>query len=629
MLDFIRGQAQSWIVKVVFGIIILVFILYFGVGTMQGDRTQIAATVDGRPILVKDFFKAYERAVEMLRQRNPGLDAEAMKNLKIKEQVLRQMVLEQLMRREAERLGLTASAAEIYYDIAQAPTFQGKDGKFDRDRYNQVLRAQGYKPADFEAQVGDSILERKLLSHVGRAAVVDEGEVKSFFEFNREERKLDYLLAATESFTAEVKPTPEEKQAWYDKNRAKFTVPAKISFDYVLFTPKSLADRKDVPEERIAAFYKDNAQTAFATPERAQVRHILIEAPENDAAKRKAARDVIDGLALRMKKGEDFAKLAEKYSQDATNATGGDLGWIERNQTVPSFEAVAFSLEPGKVSEPVETLFGWHLLKVDKREAARIKPLEEVREDIATALAEEISRAKIADLVEQAQEQILTGVDLKKAAAELKLPLQSAKNMDRQSAAIEFGLQPKSLDALFGLAKGKATETPLNVNDGYLLAAVTDAEPESVKAFEIVTAEVERGVKEEVAQTKARDKAAKLLETVKAGPLPEALQKDLKVSPAFARRGMIPEFGAAPGLSADAFAAAQGEWLPKTYAVEAGFIVAKVKEILPPAKELWDGEKGRWTEFLIDQERQSHLAAFVEALKEKAKIEVVNPKIFE
>jgi peptidyl-prolyl cis-trans isomerase C len=139
-----------------------------------------------------------------------------------------------------------------------------------------------------------------------------------------------------------------------------------------------LSARAPVTAEQVNQFYASNS---FQQGERVRASHILIAVPENaDAATKDAARTKATEILTQVKGGADFAELAKQHSQDpGSGPRGGDLDYFERGQMVGQFEEAAFALASGQTSELVETRFGYHIIKVVDKQAARTIPLEEVR----------------------------------------------------------------------------------------------------------------------------------------------------------------------------------------------------------------------------------------------------------
>ncbi len=211
---------------------------------------------------------------------------------------------------------------------------------------------------------------------------------------------VSYKLLTQESKARQIAVTDAEVDARMKEIQAQF--PSEDAFKQMLATRKTtieqvrgdirqdmtvqklissaIADKVAVKPEQVTDFYAKNPDQ-FKQPERVRASHILIMVPKDaDAAAKDAARTKAAGILKDVKAGKDFAALAKEHSQDPGSAqNAGDLGFFQQGQMVGPFNDVAFKLAPGQVSDLVETEFGFHIIKVAEKQAARAVPLEEVR----------------------------------------------------------------------------------------------------------------------------------------------------------------------------------------------------------------------------------------------------------
>jgi peptidyl-prolyl cis-trans isomerase C len=140
----------------------------------------------------------------------------------------------------------------------------------------------------------------------------------------------------------------------------------------------------------------DEAVKQLGQEQEVHARHILIRAAAGDEKASKEAEDKIKVAIARLKKGEDFVKLASELTEDPSGkANGGDLGYFSKEQMVPEFSDTAFKLDKGQISEPVKTQFGWHVIKVEDKRVKAVPKFEEVKPQIE----QYVTRKAQADLV--------------------------------------------------------------------------------------------------------------------------------------------------------------------------------------------------------------------------------------
>lgn len=310
---------------------------------------------------------------------------------------------------------------------APAPTDGAAAGKKDDKK-----PADPAKPADAKAD-GDKKADAKPVKSTGPVAKVngveitrkdyDEqvGELKKRFamfggnipeaqlaRFKKKivERMVDDELVKQEIAKANITVTDDEVNKEFDtyksrtpggpENFTKFLERSGMSVDNIKADIKRrLALKKflnkdgslNVGDAEMQEYYKKN-EKRFEVKERVKARHILIKMDKSaDAAAQKEAKKQIDAIYKEArKKGTDFAELAKAKSQGPSGPRGGDLGWFGRGKMVKEFETTAFGMKAGEVSKPIKTQFGWHVMKVEEREAAGQKKFDDVKDDIKDKL---------------------------------------------------------------------------------------------------------------------------------------------------------------------------------------------------------------------------------------------------
>jgi peptidyl-prolyl cis-trans isomerase D len=624
MLEAIRRSAESWGVKILFGLIIIVFV-FWGVGSYQGNRTQVVAMVNERPILVGNFSQSVSRAMEQFREQNPTVTPEDLKALGFKEQVLWQLITDELLLEEAERMRIAASPAEIAAQIRSFPAFSAEQG-FDKERYRDILASQGMTPTQFEQQIRSSIVQSKLRYYATLPAQVNEAQAHDLFSYAWEQRSIDYLLIEADNFAETVEVSEEDIAAFYEENKERFKLPVRMQLAYLAFTPEALSGQVQVSDAEIKAYYDTNKAT-YSEDKKVRASHIYIgvndDAPADVEA---AAKARIEELMEQARQGASFAELAKEHSQDPSAEQGGDLGWIGRGEMVEPFEEAVYNTAPGEISGPVRSPFGWHAVMVREVREARQKPLEEVQDEIRQLLARDKAADTLTDLLDQGLELAISGMSLDAVAKDLGLQLEKTDLLSRDQGTSLLGLSDQSLETLFAMQAGEVTDMPLATNKGYIIAEITDRRPAEYEPLEAVRQSVIESIRRDKALELARAEAEELLVTIAKDGLTPELEGELKSSDLFDRRGMVPELGMNPELNQAVFSAKPDQWLDKPFAFGDGYVLARLKAVEQPSEERWNTEKNDWLSFLQQGIRNELYQAYVENLKEKAKIEVVSPE---
>ncbi|GFM36169.1 peptidylprolyl isomerase [Desulfovibrio psychrotolerans] len=624
MLDSIRQNAQSWGVKIAFALIIIVFV-FWGVGSMSPSKNaSVLATVNEKPILVPEFKQAYEQQFAMMKQQIPGLKAEDLRQIGFGQQVLQQLVTKKLILQEAERMGVTVTPHELKKTIASIAVFRNEQEVFDGDVYKKVLAAQGMTPGQFEESYRQDLLLEKMQDYVTLPAAVTAEEARAAFAFAGERRSIEYAVLAAASFVEKATVDPESVQQFYENNKQQFSQPARVSLDYILITPRSLARPDEVSDADVAAYYEANSESAFVQEESMQARHILVLADENAPEEKVAeAKAKIEAVKARIAKGEDFGAVAKAVSECPSAPQGGDLGTFGRGAMVKPFEDAAFALKAGQVSDVVRTQFGFHIIKAEAVTPRKVKTLDEVGDDIRRRIAEDRAADKVADTMDTVFEELLAGKALAAAADEHKLELRSTPEFPRSRAQDVAGLKEESAAIVFSTPADSLVESPLEVEGGYILARVNTSKPESFVHFEQVKPAIEGRLLQEAATRMAGEEARAIANDVKAGNLPKALADTVQTSPLINRNGVVPGLGQAPELMEAVFSGTADTW-SGPFMSTAGAVFFRVKDVAAPTEEEWKSAEERVIASMLNARKQELFRAFVNELVKKGKVEIHN-----
>jgi peptidyl-prolyl cis-trans isomerase D len=373
MLDVLRSKSRSVLTYVLFGIIIIVFVVSFGPGSqgcqVQGLSATSAVEVDGYVVTPADYEQHYAQLVRTYQSRVGGtFTRELAEQLGLRNVAMNQLIDRRLVINEAQRRGLRVTPDEVNRVVWSIPAFQ-TNGKFDIELYRRTVRqAYGSEPR-FEEQLTDDLLYQKMLALLREGTQVSEEEVKAAWLADADRADLVYVRFPLAAARKEVKVTDAEVAAFVKADAA-----------------------------RIEQAYKADA-ARWERKKRVRARHVLVKVPEGaPAAQDEAARKRIEAAAERVKKGEPFATVARDVTEDAsTKDKGGDLGFFGAGVMAKPFEDAAFALKPGEVSAPVRTRFGWHLIQAEAVEEARTVPLAEARPVIAREMLETEAAQRLAD----------------------------------------------------------------------------------------------------------------------------------------------------------------------------------------------------------------------------------------
>ncbi len=628
MLSAIRDRSRGVFSWLIVGLLSVPFALwginsYFGTGAAPP-----IAEVNGREINQSEFTQRFQQQYQRLQSLygerfSPDLVDEA----SLRRQVLEDLVSEHLLIDYADQHGLIVSDAALAQAISAIDAFQN-DGQFDPARYTQLLGARGYSPAGFEYELRQAERTDQLRGVVLHAPVVTDAAIDRFLSLAGQRR--DVLVATVRIPPAAVPtPTAAELTAFYEANRDAFATAPRVRLRYLLASAEQLASEIQIPDEEIAARYEADADS-YQSPERRRVQHVLLTG--DDAAVRLAAmREQI------VSEQRSFAEMATESEDTASAESGGELGWLTRDDLDPALTEAAFALPVGELSEPVKSPYGWHLLRVAEAEPAERQPLSAVAENIREALrAQQLEerRYELGESLEQLAFEYPDSLDSAAEAARLPLATTDWLSAEPQAQAPDLPeavlAQMRRLAFTPALLEDGGNSPLIELEDGSLLLfRVTAHEPAQPQPLAEVQAEV-------AAQLQAERRASLLAEAAdavetawQAGKDPASLslpnvETTLQRYPGL-RRAADGEQTLAPAIRQTAFRMQVGDYRQVTLDTGVRAVVHVSDVNTSPPSEADDEEQlaARREAIRAQLEAargQSQLLAFVGALREDADV---------
>ena len=363
MLQAMRENASSWIIKILLLAIVIAFV-FMGLGSYQAQRSNKIGMINEQPISIDEYRETYNNLLQRVRQQfGSNLNDEMLKMLNLKSQAMDQIITRVLILQEAEKLNLMVSDQELTKMIQDMQVFK-QNASFNVGVYERLLKRAGISPEQFEKDQRDQMLAQKLQQVIAGSIHVSEAEARQWYDWENALVNIKAAQFDPETYT-DIEPTTEEIKAYFDKNKNNYQTQPKVKVRYVHFSPAGYEKDVQVTMEEIQEYYDNNPET-FSKPKTVEARHILIKPDTVNTDEEVLVR--IQQLEIRLRGGEDFATLARSNSQDTLSAAkGGSLGWLNKGDTVPEFEEALEDLEPGEISKPVKTMFGWHLVQVQER----------------------------------------------------------------------------------------------------------------------------------------------------------------------------------------------------------------------------------------------------------------------
>ena len=346
--------------------------------------------------------KVEQVARQQIQQRNPQYAENPMILNFFTQQVGQQMVEQQVLLVEAERLGITASSEDVVHYLQTGPTGAVifPNGKFIGDQqYTALVNSRlNISVAEFEDNIRRDIVLQRLRKYVTAGVTVSDDEVRAQFLKDNIKIKFDYAVLSSDDLRKTINPSDADLEAYFNKNavRYKNAVPEQRKITYFAFTPQQLPGGIPQPSQQEIQTYYNQHRSEYTSPETATSRHILIKLePNADAKADAAAKAKADDILKQIQNGGNFAELAKKYSDDpGSKDTGGELGPSQRGRMVPEFDNAIFTQKIGE-TKIVKSQFGYHIVQVESRQPAHEQPMNEVQDTIrATITREKLSQAQ-------------------------------------------------------------------------------------------------------------------------------------------------------------------------------------------------------------------------------------------
>ena len=511
MFDFVHkhrifAQVLLAAIAVTFGV--------WGIGSYThfiGGSDNVA-TVNGYDISQREFTEQLRRQQDSLRRMFRGqIDPSVLDTPEARRAVLDQMISQRVVLAEAGKRHLFISRKAVIDAITRAPEFQ-ENGKFSPALYSAFLEQRGMSDAQNVVQLETELPMARLGRAVAQTAIVPHAVAERIAAIQAQKREIEQARIPAQQFLGQVKVDDAKVKEYYEAHKPEFVIPERVRAQYVVLSPQTLAKQETVSDAEIQAAYDARAKQ-YRVEEQRRASHILVKTKEE--------ADKI--LAEVRKNPARFAELAKKDSQDPGSAAkGGDLGWFGRGMMVKPFEDAVFAMKQGE-TRVVKSEFGYHVVRVTGVQAARSRPLSEVRKDLADELAQQKGVKKFDEVAESFGNMVYEQPDgLGPVAERFKLQVQSTGWIERGKAQEAGALDnPKLLAALFSsdAIEHKRNTDAIEIAPNTLVSArVLEHQSARQQQFAEVKDEIVQRLRQSAAAELAhKDGEAKLAELRKGG----------------------------------------------------------------------------------------------------------------
>jgi peptidyl-prolyl cis-trans isomerase D len=536
------------------------------------------------------------------------------------------LVQRAILKHEADRMNLQVSDEDLRRELQTGPFAQYlfPNGTYigDDAYINFVQSAFQTTRSDFESQVKSDMELNRLQALITGGVSVSDSAVREAYRTEGAKVKFDYAVVSSDDLRKTINPSDADLQAFFKTNQARYAtaIPEMRKIQYVSFDASNLPGGKpQVSDAEVESYYKAH-QDQYQVKEQVKVRHILIAVPAGaDGKTDAAAKAKAEDLLKQIKGGGNFADLASKNSDDPGSKTqGGELGWLDRGKTVPEFDKAAFTLAPGQTSDLIKTQFGYHILQVEDKKTAHLRPLAEVKPEIQPILEQQKAGAAeqtfAASLASDAKK---NGLD--KAAAAKGLHSVTTDYIAKDGVVAGLADGAGLLTQAFAVVKG-ADPASVSTGDGFAVFQVVDVKQAHAPEFAAYKDHILNDYREQQvpqllsSQLKKLDDRAKVLNDLKKAAA--EMNVPLKTSELVGKDGQVPDLGAMSGPGSVAFSLPVGAISGPINAGRVGVVLSVVNKQEPSAEDITKNF-AQTREQLLSAQREEIFRVYIGNLTEK------------
>jgi len=619
MLDSMRRMTGTWIVRILFGLLILSFAAW-GIGDVFRGRvaSDNVAEVGDVPISRDELARQYRREIERVqRVMGPDFDSERAREMGLLDRTLDALVEGQLVAAKARDLGLIASDETVRRQIYEEPSFQTAAGVFDPNVFRRVLFEYNLSESAYIATLRAGLTRNQLMEAVRAGASVPSLMRDATYRYRGERRVAEYLTIPNASVPAGPEPTQDELAAFHAGNPALFSVPELREIVAIHLDPDEVAKDIAPSEEQIRDSYQQRLPS-ISVPERRRVRNMVL--PDRDKAE--AARAAIAT-------GRSFDEVAKESAGQTEAQT--NLGSVTQRELTPSLATVAFGLAEGAVGGPVESPLGWHLIQVEKIEPGRTPALEEARAEIVRELAREIAVADLVKRANQLEDELAGGAKLEEAAEKLGVKLVrpgpiDARGRTRTGTAVTgIPQDPRFIETAFRAQPDVPTALQETRAGGYYILRVDTVTPPALRPLDEVRSQVAAALIAKRREEAGRARAETLRDRARGGETLAKIGAELgleaKTGEPITRFAAVEPNSPVPAqLVSELFKATVGDTVVAPY--DGGFAIGKVKEIRPAVPTGAAADLARLESQLGDAIAGDLVAQFTRALRDRYPVSI-------
>ncbi len=624
MLNLIRNNVQSFSVKFIVGIVVIVM-AFFGVSAFRNQSSNAIVTVDGYEIKIDKYRQALENEQRMIRDRYKNRAEEYMKMVNTKAVVVHRLTNTALLLKSAANNGLAVSDKELAHEIFTNPAFL-TDDRFDEKKYETNLKNMRMEKPVYENTLREEILRQKYFKFIGAGTLLSKKAIEDEYRRYNTEFEVKTIEFDPDLFSKDAKVTDKVIAEYYDQHKDMFQQASQYAIKYMVLSVDDVKDKIIVQQKAIDRYYEKNKDTEFTNKASFLSRHILISTPQDKNTKEmEAASKKINRIYQQLLKNpKRFAALAKKSSDDSVSAKeGGDLGWVEKGTFVAEFEQVVDRLKKNEISKPFSTNFGYHIVELLDRKEEIVQPKEDVKEEITKTIRLNKSKrrliSKVKELMKNSAELKLDGI----AKAEEKEVIET-ELFDNTKNLKDIGYSHQLYQTLKGKLVGNIGQYNLPGDQKIIVYEVSKVVEPFVKPLTEVEEQVRyyAGVeqKKKLAKAKLTTYAQNIKTLKEYNKLPRTLKTTSKTTKFKVLDQKIKDLNVGNNFKAELLKMEKGE-IKAIYDSDKGYLVYMIDKIEGEIKEE-DKENIQQLETMLRRQKaEVVLTGFINQLKQGIQVE--------
>ncbi|MGB5215291.1 MAG: SurA N-terminal domain-containing protein [Anderseniella sp.] len=507
MLTALRSKSGGIVAKVFIALLAGSFAVWGIEDMLRGGNSETLAKVGDREIGSYEFSEAFNRQLSVYSRRlGETVTPDRARQLGIDRQILGDLMRDAALDSQAAALGITMPERAVAQRVADSPQFQGANGSFNADSFRNLLRQNGFTEEQFFATERAGMTRQVISQPLTTQAVVPNTLVELIWKHRTEQRDATYFEFTLPDDTKQ--PTDAGLKALYDENKDLFREPERRSMAIVALTPEAIMAGIEVSEDDLKRQYEaTRKQLALA-----ETRTVLQIPFDNEADAIAAAQKIKDGTSF-----EDIAREQGKTEADIS------LGTVAKSAIPdPAVAEAAFALADGAVSEPVKSRFSTVLLKAKIVGSSGAKSLDEMRDELSTAVRAAKARDQLLDLHDKFEDARASGASLEEAAAEIGIKVANVgpvalDGTDKDGKAVVVPGHSSSLATAFDTEIGLEISPLTDGDDGFTWLETRDIVETAVPAFNDIKDKVADTWQTREAASATRKKAEELVAKLRSG----------------------------------------------------------------------------------------------------------------